>query len=384
MDFTILIPTLNRAEMLRHALASALAQDHSSFEVLVSNNASTDHTTKVLQENADPRLRIVQTDRLLSMPEHWEFAIQQARGEWVLVLCDDDALFPNALTHLHRLTRDHSGVELIHFGQLIYFYEGMRGAGKHVDVPDKLPLHVQSLDSKRKLQDIYWRMGFNFPKMLNCATHKNLLERIRHRHGRLFSEWAPDFSSGAKLLANTATHLRTGPLMLWGENMESYGAGSWRDPEHLLKFLRQFSTFNGRLERTPYPDWITVYNVVYDTLMNVRDELGETGGALRIDPVRYRRLMLSDLKQYVSLGFQAFEEPLKTVRGDLNRCRIEQWIHPGQLLTHAASKLGGGSEAIRRGLLKARTHWVSGKKQRQHFENIHDAATAVSQRVTLL
>ena len=46
--FTIAIPTFNRAEWLGRCVASALAQTHDSFEVLVSDNGSDDETPQVL------------------------------------------------------------------------------------------------------------------------------------------------------------------------------------------------------------------------------------------------------------------------------------------------------------------------------------------------
>lgn len=384
MDFSIVIPTLNRADMLRHALASALAQDHSSYEVLVSNNASTDTTPEVLEQAASSRLRVVQTERPLSMPEHWEFAVGRARGEWIVILCDDDALFPNALSQLHTWIRDpaHRGIELIHYSHLTYLYDdGMQGKGNHVRTPHRIPVSAQRLSSRLKLKDIYWRMGFNFPKMLNCATHRDLLNRIQQRHGRLFSEWAPDFSSGAKLLAHAHTHLRTGPLFLWGENMASYGAGSWKDPAHLLRFLRQFSTFNGQLDHTPYPDIITVYNVVNDTLLRVREELGEEGRGLVVDPVRYRRLLRSDLKKYVDLGFEAFGEMLARVELHYARERRRRWLQPRDWFSHQCGKVRGLDEQVQRAWLKCRGRWLAGKTEELQFDNIQQAAAAVANRV---
>ncbi|XIA62295.1 glycosyltransferase family 2 protein [Bradyrhizobium sp. TZ2] len=56
---TIAIPTFNRAALLKDCVQSALSQTYTNIEVLVSDNASTDDTTKVLREFSDNRLRIL-------------------------------------------------------------------------------------------------------------------------------------------------------------------------------------------------------------------------------------------------------------------------------------------------------------------------------------
>ena len=48
-QFTVAIPTFNRAHWLRGCVASALSQTVDSFEVIVSDNASDDETIEVLQ-----------------------------------------------------------------------------------------------------------------------------------------------------------------------------------------------------------------------------------------------------------------------------------------------------------------------------------------------
>jgi glycosyltransferase involved in cell wall biosynthesis len=100
---TIAIPTLNRAEYLRLALASALAQTYDEVEVLVSDNASQDHTAEVLASfSENPRLRVIRQERTLSMVENWNVCVSAATGEYFLLLSDDDLLEPEAIAQLVR------------------------------------------------------------------------------------------------------------------------------------------------------------------------------------------------------------------------------------------------------------------------------------------
>lgn len=90
---SVLIPTYNYARFLPQAIESVLAQDYPHFELLVSDDASTDTTAGTLASyrGADPRLRIHQHPRNLGMVAHWNWCLQQARGRYVKFLFGDDA-----------------------------------------------------------------------------------------------------------------------------------------------------------------------------------------------------------------------------------------------------------------------------------------------------
>ena len=96
-DVTIIIPTRNRAKLLRQSLASALAQTWRNTEVLVLDNASGDDTPAVLQGCPDPALRVIRQPELLPMQENWGCGLKEARGEFAIFLGDDDLLHPNAV-----------------------------------------------------------------------------------------------------------------------------------------------------------------------------------------------------------------------------------------------------------------------------------------------
>src|SRR5437867_4242176 len=80
--FSVVMPTRNRGHLLRYALRSALAQTFSDYEIVVSDNSSSDTTAQVVAELTGPRVKYVRTDRVMAMPDSWEFALDQARGEY--------------------------------------------------------------------------------------------------------------------------------------------------------------------------------------------------------------------------------------------------------------------------------------------------------------
>lgn len=90
---TIAIPTYNRAgTYLKHTLQSAIEQSYQNLEIIVSDNCSADHTEKVVKECNDPRIRYVKHSQNIGHFRNFKFCIEQARGDYFLLLQDDDLI----------------------------------------------------------------------------------------------------------------------------------------------------------------------------------------------------------------------------------------------------------------------------------------------------
>ena len=97
---TVAIPTYNRVAFLRQALDSALMQTYPNIEVVVSNNASTDDTEKLLAGYIDERLKVIHQTSNIGMMGNWDACLNAASGEFFLLLSDDDVLERNAIFEL--------------------------------------------------------------------------------------------------------------------------------------------------------------------------------------------------------------------------------------------------------------------------------------------
>ncbi|MGD9558672.1 MAG: glycosyltransferase family 2 protein [Mangrovibacterium sp.] len=101
MLFSIVIPTYNNADTLRKSLESAVNQQfHLNYEVLVVNNASTDHTLDTLNRFKG-KIRVVNNPRTVSLIENHNICLQEAMGEYVIFCHSDDMLLPDALKNYH-------------------------------------------------------------------------------------------------------------------------------------------------------------------------------------------------------------------------------------------------------------------------------------------
>jgi glycosyltransferase involved in cell wall biosynthesis len=114
--FSIVIPTYNRADLLRQAVGSALEQaGYEDFEVVVVDDCSTDATWDFLQSIDARRLRVARNDQRLGMTGNWNKAIRASTGDLIYILQDDDIALPRLLSVASRLFDGHSSASLLCF-----------------------------------------------------------------------------------------------------------------------------------------------------------------------------------------------------------------------------------------------------------------------------
>jgi glycosyltransferase involved in cell wall biosynthesis len=114
---SIIIPTRNRSSYLERALEHAFAQDYPNFEVIVSNNASTDDTAHVLEslKTKYPNLISVHHPELLPLSTHWDKVIRDvSTGNIILLIPDDDVIIDKCyLSKAVRLFEKYPSIGLV-------------------------------------------------------------------------------------------------------------------------------------------------------------------------------------------------------------------------------------------------------------------------------
>lgn len=103
MKISIVIPTRERSQYLRHSIKTALQIDDADIEIVVSDNASTDGTEELVQEIDDPRLVYVNTGARLSMRENFQYAFEATTGDYLIFFGDDDGMLPKQFRFLRHL-----------------------------------------------------------------------------------------------------------------------------------------------------------------------------------------------------------------------------------------------------------------------------------------
>jgi len=114
---SIVMNCLNGENFVRQALQSVYDQTFQDWEIIFWDNASTDSTPDIAKSFDDGRLRYYRSQETVPLGEARQWAMAEARGEWVAILDHDDRFLP------HRLERQLQ--ELAH-GDYALCYSGYR------------------------------------------------------------------------------------------------------------------------------------------------------------------------------------------------------------------------------------------------------------------
>lgn len=107
-----IIPTYNRADLLRRALDSVIEQDYRPIQAVVVDDGSTDNTEQVLEEYRRRLARggvglVTHRQRNERAPKARNVGMKLAHGELIAFLDSDDAWRPQFCSTLVRLLRQH-------------------------------------------------------------------------------------------------------------------------------------------------------------------------------------------------------------------------------------------------------------------------------------
>src|SRR3954467_5074495 len=89
---TVGLPTYNGEDYLASALDSLLAQTFTDFELIISDNASTDATESICREYAakDARIRYIRQEKNRGAASNFRFVLDKSGGKYFMwAACDD-------------------------------------------------------------------------------------------------------------------------------------------------------------------------------------------------------------------------------------------------------------------------------------------------------
>lgn len=108
------VPVYNGAKHIRSALDSLLAQTYSDFEIVISDNASTDDTPKICLEytERDKRVSFQRNSRNLGMIRNFRQVFELASGKYFAWASDHDLWHPGWLETMAKVLEENPDVVL--------------------------------------------------------------------------------------------------------------------------------------------------------------------------------------------------------------------------------------------------------------------------------
>ncbi len=112
---SVRIPTLNNYPGLVRALESVLAQDFDDMDIIIVDNDSDDGSWPKTRALVDryPQMKVMQNPKR-GLAENWNYCVETATGEYILVFHTDDEMLPGMLRSSVEFLDAHASVGLVH------------------------------------------------------------------------------------------------------------------------------------------------------------------------------------------------------------------------------------------------------------------------------
>jgi len=121
---SICMPTYNGADYIETAMASAIRQTYHNLEIVISDDASKDDTLIIVESfMAKTPIPIrIYPHKQKGIGANWNHCVQQAKGEYIKFLFQDDVLVPDCITQMVAMAEAHPKVGLV-YSKRKFLYE---------------------------------------------------------------------------------------------------------------------------------------------------------------------------------------------------------------------------------------------------------------------
>lgn len=106
---TFCMTTYKRPSFLKKQLTDILKQSFTDFAIIISDNDSEGSAREVIEAFGDSRIQYYKNDSNLGMVQSFNKSLQRARSEYVVMITDDDPVYPDMLQRLYSLTLQYPG-----------------------------------------------------------------------------------------------------------------------------------------------------------------------------------------------------------------------------------------------------------------------------------
>jgi glycosyltransferase involved in cell wall biosynthesis len=121
---TIALPVYNGANTLKLAILSILKQSFLDWELIILDDASTDHSVEVMHSFDDSRIRLVEGEMNIGLSARLNMAVDMANGSYFARMDQDDISFPERLEKQVEYLQQHQEIDLLATAPIVFRGDG--------------------------------------------------------------------------------------------------------------------------------------------------------------------------------------------------------------------------------------------------------------------
>lgn len=227
---SVIIPSRNCLTYLKYAIQSVIMQEYDNYELIVSDNHSDDNTWEYLQGIQHPRVRIMQPPKTCSMSGHYEWLLNQARGDWITIVGSDDGVQPYFFQLAGQLIdfANAHNIKVINAERAYYFWQN--GLWENVQTSYMAyPYFVLKNAGDEFFSTMLTAKGyFSLPQIYaGSLVHRDMIKQIKDKqNGRFYNDINPDAYGAAALASIGASYIHSYIPLIWvGTSTQANGGG---------------------------------------------------------------------------------------------------------------------------------------------------------------
>ena len=241
------LPVFNGEKYVRQAIESVLVQTYQNFELIISDNNSTDRTREICSEyvKKDNRVKYYRAARNYGAAWNWNRVFNLSSGEYFKWVSHDDTMVPNFLEKCIEVLDRDSSIILCHSKNAIINEED-KLVGKY-----KLGTFIDSKKPHERFSQILDKIGI--PWLIFGVFRKEALDKTPVFQGFIGSDW--------NLLAEVSLIGRIFEiqeyLFLRRDHKESYTDSHYSKPSRIIDHRTEslWWTGNEKLPLLVLPHW---------------------------------------------------------------------------------------------------------------------------------
>jgi hypothetical protein len=181
---SVVLATRNRAGVVQRAISSVIAQSYKNWELVVVDDASDDDTPQVLAAITEPHIRVLRRQHQGGPWAARNTGLEEARGEYVVYLDDDNVAHPDWLRGIAWAFELHPDADVVVGARIIddeLRNQSLgRGGWPQVALPWFDPVRIKHENVADLIQIAHRRdlTGARFDEQLNGAEDWDLLARL--------------------------------------------------------------------------------------------------------------------------------------------------------------------------------------------------------------
>jgi len=153
------MPVYNEERFIEQAIVSILNQDYKNFELIISDNASTDKTKEIClnYSKKDSRIRFYSQDKTTDSTTNFNYVASIAKGDFFMWASGHDTRDPTFISRCLALFEKSNSIVLCYTDAV-----WIDSNGKNIGM-EKSDIDTVGMNKIKRIKKVLWNLGYAYP-----------------------------------------------------------------------------------------------------------------------------------------------------------------------------------------------------------------------------